>query len=202
MKNYAMSSENEMILLFLQSELSSGRFVQKLTDVVSELSADISVIVSGNTRDEGENSLRRKIMGVYRGWGCGREMFENFPRIEKWLSAVCEKEDMAKIRYINYDYWNELSQNTSSPLAAAESVKKDKIVFGVSNENFLKGAGYLKSGKKFPPVILITDESEVSYIILEGHSRMTVYALAHEYFEGTRCLIGYCGSEEIKKWNG
>lgn len=162
---------------------------------------DVSIIKSADIKVPAENMLRRKILSIYRGYGLNSEMFENFPHIYKWLSATCEKADMAKIKYINYAYWNELSDKSSSPIYAAESIKNNKTVFGVSNANFISGTEYLKSGSEFLPVILITDESEKRYIILEGHSRMTVYALAPEYFEGTECMIGYCEPEELIQWN-
>lgn len=202
MKDYRTSSEDEMILLFLRAELSSERFSQKLCDVISQTGADRALIDSADLRSARENALRREIMKLYRGYGAGKKMFENFPRVERWVSAVCEKSDLEKMRYIDYDYWNELSENTSLPSAAARSVRNGRTIFGVPNDSFLAGARYLRNGGSFMPVILLTFEGAPVYAILEGHSRMTVYALEPDCFEGSGCIIGYCDRNELKIWNG
>jgi len=109
---------------------------------------------------------------------------------------------LSRIRYINYSYWNELSNYTGSPLEAVATIKEGRTVYGVSNEAFLKGAEELAKGIKFPPLILLTDESEQRYIILEGHARMTAYALAPDSFQDISVLLGYCKREELDEWYG
>ncbi|MDD4772207.1 MAG: hypothetical protein PHZ09_01190 [Eubacteriales bacterium] len=203
MKNYRVSGENEMILVFLRSELSSSRFSAKLTEHLCHIGlSNLSVIEKADLISETENTLRKKILGEYRGWNQNREMFEGFPVIDGWRKAVCQRGDLAKIKYINYSYWNELSGQTSSPGAAAEAMKNNGIVFDVPNDAFISGVEYLKRGGKFLPVILITNRDEERYIIIEGHSHISAYALEPECFDGTECIIGYCGRSALVEWNG
>ena len=59
---------------------------------------------------------------------------------------------------------------------------------------------YLEQGGSFPPIILLTSDNE-NYTILEGHSRMTVYGLVPNFFDGSKCYIGICEDSALRKWN-
>ena len=107
--------------------------------------------------------------------------------------------DISKIVYIEYSYWNELSNYTGSPLEAAKTILSGKIIYDVPNDGFFKGAQSLKDGYKFPPLIFLTDKNESRYIILEGHVRMTAYGLVPELFYSVPVLLGYYEYEELKK---
>ena len=78
-------------------------------------------------------------------------------------------------------------------------IKSGKEIYEVSNQPFLEGVEYVKENK-FPPVILITCNNE-KFLIIEGHSRMTVYGFDPSKLEGTFAYIGYCTSEEMKKYD-
>ena len=49
-------------------------------------------------------------------------------------------------------------------------------------------------------MILITCNDE-KYLIIEGHSRMTIYAFVPHKLEGTYAYVGYCSPEEMKKYD-
>ena len=115
-----------------------------------------------------------------------------------WCSL--ENEDLPKIKYINYSYWNELSDYTGSPIIAAKTILSGKTVYDVPNDGFWKAADYIKSGNTFPPLITLTDNDEYEYMLIEGHQRVTAYALAPEYFNNISVLCGYCSTNDIRKW--
>src|SRR5699024_9127914 len=94
---------------------------------------------------------------------------------------------------------NELSNNTSKPKEAAKTIKSGKEIYEVSNEPFIKGAE-LVSKTMFPPVILITCNDK-KYLIIEGHSRMTIYGLRPDKFNGTYGYIGHCTEQEMKQYD-
>ncbi len=146
-----------------------------------------------------ENMKRKEILCIYRGYGSNTDLFGNFPNISRWIFAECSSEDINKIHYINYSYWNELSKYTSSPLGTAETIREGIEIYGVSNSNSISGVKYLEQGGTFPPIILLASDDE-EYIILEGHSRMTVYGLAPDYFIGSKCYIGICEKSALLKW--
>ena len=192
------SSENEMILEFLKGELNSNRFNSDLNDSLNELNVDSNIISNGDLSNEDENSLRLKIMKQYRGYPDSL-LFENFPRILEWKLMKLDKEDINNIYYIDYDYWNLLSNDTSSPLEAVKNIMDGREIFDVSNKPFLDGVDYLKSNS-FPPVILITCNDK-RYLIVEGHSRMTIYGFDPTKLNGTYAYVGYCSPEEMKKYD-
>ena len=45
-------------------------------------------------------------------------------------------QDIDNIYYIDYDYWNELSNGTSKPTEAAKVIKSGKEIYEVSNQPF------------------------------------------------------------------
>ena len=70
-----------------------------------------------------------------------------------------------------------------------------KEVFGVSNKNFLFCLELL--GKvQFPPVILLSCNPK-KYLIIEGHSRMTLYGFNPDFFDGTFGYVGKVSKEEM-----
>lgn len=194
------ASEDEMIYEFLKGEIKSDRFQSQIMNVLDELKLSADVIENANLSNVNENQDRKRIMRNFRGYGSNMHIFENYPCITRWIFAECTTGDINNIQYINYSYWNELSKNTHSPLSAADTIREGKEIYGVSNSGAINGVKYLKNGGVFPPIILLTSDNK-NFIILEGHSRMTVYGLAPNYFNGTKCYIGICNEEALHKWN-
>ncbi|MCL2079465.1 MAG: hypothetical protein FWH17_06430 [Oscillospiraceae bacterium] len=201
MKKIKQSSENEMIYEFLKMEFSSDRYFEKILSALRELNIDKSVITNGNIESEQENVLRAKILKQFRGYR-DREIFERFPSKINWFWTVFDKEDITKIFYIEYSYWNELSNYTGSPLEAAKTILSGKTIYDVPNDNLIRGAEKIKAGHKFPPLIFLTDENQSRYNILEGHGRMTAYALIPDLFNDVSVLLGVCDANELNKWYG
>jgi len=195
------SNENEVILNFLRGELDSERFSNNLLKVMKNLGLNKEIILNADLNDEKENFLRKNLLKEFRGYGKNVGLFANFPNIKKYKFAVADKDDLNKIKYINYSYWNKLSKGTSSPLVAAETIREGITIYNVSNDKFLDGTKKLLEGEKFPPCILLTSDYN-TFIILEGHSRMTIYGLVQEKFTNIEVYILECDKVELDKWNG
>lgn len=192
------TNEAETILEFLKGELNSKRFNEDLNNAINELGLDSNIILNGNINDDQENIDRLKIMKKFRGYP-DEELFERFPKIEEWKYLELNEKDIDNIYYIDYDYWNKLSNGTSKPVEAAKVIKSGKEIYEVSNQPFLDGVEYNKINK-FPPVILITCNDE-KYLIIEGHSRMTVYGFNPSKLNRTYAYVGYTTEEEMKKYD-
>lgn len=192
------SSEDEMILTFLKGELNSIRFDKKLRQILYQLKLDTNIISNGNLDSKEENNLRKKIIKEYRGYP-NKELFGNFPYIHKWEFVKFNRNDLEKLFYIDYDYWNKLSKGTSKPKIAASTIADGVEIFGVSNEPFITGTKIIDT-ISFPPIILITCNNK-KFLIIEGHSRATIYAMRPDKFEGTFGFIGYCSIEDMKKYD-
>lgn len=201
MKKIKPSNENEMVYEFLKMEIDSKRFRNDITKILDELHIAESKITDGNINSDYENNLRAEVLRRFRGWR-DSEMFEDFPIEINWLWTVFDNDDMKKIHYIIYSYWNELSDYTGSPLEAGKTILSGKKIYGLPNDDFINGAEMLRNGHKFPPFIFLTDYEESRYIILEGHSRMTAYGLVPDMFHNIHVLLGYCHRDELNKWYG
>lgn len=190
-----------MLLAFLRAESASERFADDLQKAMEKLGAEETLLSAADLTDAAQNALRREVMGEFRGYGREEELFTRYPKRIDWKYAELEAEDLGRIRYIDYSYWNEISCGTSSPLDAVRTIRAGRRIFDVPNDGFLAGERFLRDGGRFPPVILLTAGSAGPHIILEGHLRMTAYALAPEYFAGTHAYVGFCSGEELKNWN-
>ena len=197
MKLIRKSTEDEMILEFLKGELSSDRFNNKLISVLDDLDISKDIILNGKFTLE-ENNIRKRIMNVYRGYP-DKELFNNFPKNISWEYVMFDENDLNNIYYIDYDYWNLLSRGTSKSIGASITIKEGTEIFDVSNKPFIDGVEYLKNNT-FPPIILITCNDK-KYLIIEGHSRVTVYGMIPEKFNGTYGFIGHCSEEEMSKYD-
>ena len=124
------SNEAEVILEFLKGEINSNRFSENLNGVLKELNLDERIITCADLNNKEENIRRLEIMHKFRGYP-NEDMFNNFPKITRWELSKFDSLDLNNCYFIDYDYWNELSNNTSLPKEAAKNVLK-----GVYNYNF------------------------------------------------------------------
>lgn len=189
------ASEEEMVLTFLKEELDSRRFCEPILKALSDIEVSEELIREGDIKSERQNVLRSQVLGSFRGYP-DRKIFENYPRDIIWKYAAFEATDLSKIRYVDYDYWNDLSKGTSCPVQAAETISKGEEIYGVSNQYYLEGKALLEQGKSFPPLIVLTCGNDV-YLLIEGHCRATAYALLPEAFDGTEAYVGFCSAEAL-----
>jgi hypothetical protein len=200
MKILRESSENEMILEFLKAESTSERFSQQIKKTMEKLDIDENVVFSANLQSEIENMQRKKLLGEFRGYGLGKDLFENFPtHITQWRLCSFSRSDLEKIRYIDYSYWNELSAQTHKPLVAAETIRRGILIYDLSNDGFLRAAEYIKNGGIFPKLFFLTSDYE-NFVIVEGHFRMTAYALYPECFNEIEVIVGKCDRAKLDLW--
>lgn len=133
-------------------------------------------------------------------WQAPRKSIEllGYPPNVAWKYAAFDADDLNRLRYVDYSYWNELSQGTSSPVRAAETIREGKEIYGLSNQYFWEGKEWLAQGKPFPPLIALTCGNG-KYLILEGHCRATAYALMPEAFAGAEAYVGFCSAESLRQ---
>ena len=191
------ASEAEMVLAFLREELDSRRYRGSILNVLKEVGASKMLILNGDIADEGQNLLRTQVLRLFRGYP-DREIFARYPLNVVWKYAAFEAADLGRLYYVDDSYWNELSKGSSSPVRAAETVRKGEEIYGVSNQYFLEGMKLLEQGGRFPPLILLTC-GDGKYLLLEGHCRATAYALVPEAFEGTEAYVGFCSPEAMSR---
>ncbi len=188
MRVLGASGEDEMVACFLCGELTSSRFGPAIR---AQLGSDSRLVTHPDLFDSRENAARRAVLAATRGYGENRGLFENFPAQVTWTKAVLSAAELAEVRYINYSYWVELSGGSRRPADAAVRVKAGIRAFDVPNEPFVQAA---QAFERFWPLIVVGEEPD-RLVCLEGHLRLTAYALAGfpvdvECFVGTAPTMG------------
>ncbi len=194
-------SEDEMISIFLKGEIQSFRFGEKILKQLEKDQKDRSVIDKPDILNNKENEYRKIIFGNYRGYGLNKDLFENFPNNIEWKRVILDKQDLLKIKYINYDYWVELSGGSRLVSDGAKNVVAGIEIFKQPNKNFWEAAKKVEQGGSFPePILVATNISSSGLIILEGHLRLTAYFIKPEYIpKELSAIVGI--SENIVKWD-
>jgi hypothetical protein len=202
MKKISKSKEDEMIALFLKEESNSKRFSESLDIILNDMNVDKNIISNYNINNNEENIIRKKVLSKYRGYENDINLFKNFPKDIDWYWVELNKEEIENIKYIDYDYWIELTNGSRYAKDSKENILTGKEIFGVSNQPFIDGYKYLKEGNEFDPIILLASKEDNSkMIVLEGHSRLTSINLALEVIDKIICLVGFTKEEQLMKWN-
>lgn len=191
------SCEDEIVLEFLKGELASARFGDDVLRALAEAEQSEKLISEGELSDAEQNLHRRQVLGICRGYP-DREIFENYPEDIEWSLVQFDSEDIERLRYVDYDYWNELSSETSKPTSAADNIAKGITSCGVPNDGFFKAAEFIARGGKLPPIITLTSDGE-KLLLLEGHLRATAYAMCKGSFGGTTGFVGKCSEDAMRK---
>ena len=200
MKILKKISEDEMIIEFLKAEINSKRFGKTIIDALNKKKKSKNIIINPNLEDKKENQFRRKLFGEVRGFGKNKDIFEDFPKDVKWYKARITKKELGKIKYIDYSYWNKLSNGTRLPVQAAKNINAGVKIFNVSNEGFLEILSVIKNKKTFPPMIFVAKNKKSRIVVLEGHARLTAFFIEPKYIPKTMdVIIGY--SEKMTLWN-
>jgi hypothetical protein len=163
-----------MVALFLRAELPSKRYGPAVERALVNAGVDCRVVGEPDLSDPGENAVRRRLLSEVRDYG-GTGLFNGFPSDVRWKWAALTPEELMAVRFIDYDYWVELSGGTRLPTEAARRIREGVAPFGVPNAGFFELAEALAAGRRFPALILI--DGSGGLVVLEGHARLTAYAL-------------------------
>ena len=170
MRVIGRSSEAEMVAVFLRGELDSERFGPGVRSAIDE-----QLLLEPDLEDEGQNAVRRAALTELRGYGSREGLFHGFPDDMRWERAALTPDEVLAVRYIEYDYWVELSGGTRLPQDAADRIRAGITVFRVPNDGFFELADALGTRELPEPIVVGGDGSRL--VVLEGHARLTAYAL-------------------------
>ena len=188
MRLLGQSSEKEMVASFLAGELSSKRFGDAIRAQLAVLGEPEKLLTQPDLADPRENEARANVLAATRGYGQDRELFEFFPSQVQWVRALLAPKELAAVRYIEYSYWNEISDGSRFSSHAARRVKAGMQAFGVSNDRVFDAAAAVARGERFP-LLIVAGVALGELVCLEGNLRLTGYALAGFPVE-VECLVG------------
>src|SRR5262245_38036307 len=185
-------TEDEMVAVFLKTEINSMRFSADIMALLRRDGMSRRIIDTPDTRNQEENAYRIRLLGDFRGYKQGRALFSSFPDEVSWRRALLSGEELSRVRYIDDSYWNELSGGSRLPTDAAMNIRAGKIVFGQSTQWFLNLARELERGAMFPELILTGVSPTSDLVVLEGHVRLTTYFLApHCIPDEMQAIVGF-----------
>jgi hypothetical protein len=184
--------EDEMIATFLRAELDSGRYGEKLRALLARDGRDASVLRNPDVADDGANSYRRRLLDEHRAYERREGLFLGLPQEIDWFRAALNRDEVLDILFINWSWWLDLSGGSRRPRDAARRIRAGEIV-GVTAEEH---EPFTASSSE---LIAVTRPSHSPLVLVEGHVRLTAYALFPERVpEALEVLLGV--SEQMPNW--
>ena len=166
-------SEDEMIAVFVGSELESDRWREKLQEL-------------------GDLDPRALLEG-HRAYESRQGLFLGFPYDVEWFRATVTTHELLDVLYINWDWWLRISAGTRSAREAARRIRSGEVPGSTAEEHEPWAA------RPQPPLIIVTTPDWAKLVLLEGHVRLTAYALFPERVaEELEILLGI--SPQMPQW--
>ena len=166
-----------MVATFLRAELASPRFEPIILAILARDGRGRSVIEQPDLANPADNQYRAQVLSEHRGYGRDEDVFTAVPAEVRWYRAQATRANLEQVRYIDYDYWTELSGGSRLAVGAAERVRRGIEAFRVGNGAYWYLAEALKDGASFPELIMVGADENAPHVLLEGHVRLTAYFL-------------------------
>jgi hypothetical protein len=200
MRHIAEMSEHEMVALFLKTEIESPRWGPDIVRLLERDDIAREVVDYPDITNSNENEYRLRLMGEFRGYQRNEGLFEGFPKCVAWERVALTHNELWQIKYIDYDYWIELSKGSRLAIDAAQTISAGEVVFEVPNDGFLALANALRCGATFPELIVVRAGEDSDLVVLEGHMRLTAYALVPEGLPKELPIV-LGTSPELTRWD-
>lgn len=188
-----------MIAHFLRHEYARPeRYGDALRASLEAEQVDEALLIHPDLSCERDNAARRRVFARFRGYGTGQPSFlTDFPDSGvDWQWIALTPVEVLDTRYIRYVEWAELSAGTRSPRVAAARSHAGEV----DGARFAPLVAILREGGTLPAPILVTTDTVTTPVILEGHTRITAYALAPDCIpDEVTALLGI--SPEIAHWD-
>lgn len=195
-----------MIAEFLRQEYAHHeRYGAHLDDCLGQEGVAAHRITDPDLADPVATAERRRVFARYRGYGAGGQSYlTGFPDMGvTWHWVALTPDEVLDSRYIRYEYWSHLSAGTRSPRVAADRLQAGATTSDPADPTgaaFFALAEKLRAGLRVPPPILVSADEGKTRVVLEGHTRITAYALAPEVIpEETHIILGT--SPAIANWD-
>ncbi|MDP9223865.1 MAG: hypothetical protein M3P18_08415 [Actinomycetota bacterium] len=217
------SSEEEMVLAFLQAEVYSPRF----REFARAALGDMSLVYNPRLDDAVQNTRRRQALQDYRGFGRNEALFRGFPEhAATWERMSLTREDLGGLRYANAPEWVLLSRGSRLVSDGAKHVGQGAVPSSAEIVAIATAVGWpakeldtptwrnkvreasdsiatvqrdLGTGRTYAPVIIFAESRDAQHIVAEGHTRATAYFL-HLGTEGSDALEAIVGYAPLGAW--
>ena len=141
--------------------------------------------------------FREEVLAGTRGWRIGG-LFDGLPDDLEWHRVGLAPDEVLAVRYIDWDWWLWVTDGSRSPRDAARRIRAG-LAEGVDAESLRPLAARLASADP-PPELIAVARPEGPLVLVEGHVRLTSYALFPEYLpDRLEILLGI--SERAPEWS-
>ena len=187
-----------MIAVFLRGELDSGRYGKKLRTLLARDRRTEDLLRRPDLGDVEANAYRRRLLEEHRAYERRDGLFGGFPQQVEWFRAALERDEVLDILYIDWDWWLELSGGTRRPRDAARRIVEAEGADATAAEHEPLAAA-LQTTPPPPELIAVTTPARTPLVLVEGHARLTAYALFPDYLPAKlEILLGV--SDEMPRW--
>jgi len=192
------ASEDEMIGVFLRAELDSCRHGERLRGLLARDRRTQELLRRPDVAGIESNGYRRRLLEGRRAYERREGLFLGFPRQVDWFRATLEPDEVLDVLYIDWDWWLTLSGGSRRPRDAARKIRAVEIV-GVTVTEHHPLAEALRGSQPPAELIAVTTPAHAPLVLVEGHFRLTAYALFPDYLPPTlEILLGVSG--EMNGW--
>jgi hypothetical protein len=179
--------EDEMIATFLRGELESERFGEQLRALLAR---------DGRELGDAGDAYRRWLLDEHRSYERREGLFGGFPRDVDWFRAALSRDEVLDILFIDWSWWLELSGGTRSPREAARRIRAGELTGMTADVTAEEHEPFLASTSE---LIAVTTQSQDKLVLVEGHVRLTAYALfASRVPKELEILLGV--SDQMPSW--
>jgi hypothetical protein len=165
------ATEDEVVATFLRAELDSGRYGPVLRQLLERDGVDVDVLARPDLADSEANRYRSSLLDEYRGFERRIGLFGGFPERVDWHRAALSRDEVLEILYIDWDWWLEISDATRLPKVAADKIRRGEVPGSTVEEH------RTLLDVPQPELIVATTPDHAKLVVLEGHFRLTAYAM-------------------------
>jgi hypothetical protein len=188
------ATEEEVVAAFLRAELDSGRYGEVVRKLLEQDGVDADVLARPDLTDPAANRYRSGLLDEYRGFEQRIGLFGGFPERVDWHRAALTPDEVLEILYIDWDWWLEISDGTRRPRDAADRIRRGEVPGSTVDEH------RMLFDAPQPELIVVTTPDRGKLVVLEGHYRLTAYAMFPERLPDELEL--YLGeAEDMAAWS-
>ena len=182
-------SFDEVVAVWLGAEVDSARFGATVRGLLERDGLPVSLVANPDLADGRANAARLALLREYRGFDQPDTSFETYigglpVRDLAWCRVRIGADDVTRMRYINWDYWVEVTGGTrlASTFAAVKQAEADPAYTALRDA--------FAAGDMVPEIILVDSGPGARLVILEGHMRATAMAMAGDSLKPLTALLG------------
>jgi hypothetical protein len=194
-------AESEVVLAFLRGEINSGRFGSDARQAIMN-AGGLQLIQSPDLESLEQNQAREQALSEYRGWR-NAELFIDFPDEVERYHGIIAPDELERVRFIDYSYWNELSGGSRQARDVRRTIEAGALPEWLSNlgtDWCFEFADQLATAEVVDDLIVMGTPDLSDLVLLEGHARLTAIFVGG--LQRRISVNAYVGlSKELSKWD-